>query len=243
MDAAPIRFGSWIGGDRDGNPFVTPEVTRQACLLSRWMAADLYVREIDALRVELSMTAGTAELRERAGGAREPYRAVLRTLRDRLAATRDGVGRGARQPGRRAVAAALAGPRRGNVSRPSKTSPSRCGCACARSRQTGNGVIAGGRLTDVLRRVAAFGLTLARLDIRQDADRHAEALDAITRALGLGAYVEWPEEQRQAVPARRARQPAAADPARLRRERRRCATCSTRSGCSPPFPVTRSART
>ena len=57
LDASPIRFGSWIGGDRDGNPNVTPEVTRQACLLARWMAADLYFREVDALRAELSMTA------------------------------------------------------------------------------------------------------------------------------------------------------------------------------------------
>ena len=38
LDAAPIRFGSWIGGDRDGNPFVTPEVTRRACLMARWTA-------------------------------------------------------------------------------------------------------------------------------------------------------------------------------------------------------------
>jgi phosphoenolpyruvate carboxylase len=49
----------------------------------------------------------------------------------------------------------------------------------------------------VLRRVAAFGATLVRLDIRQHADRHADALDAITRRLDLGAYREWTEEARQ----------------------------------------------
>jgi phosphoenolpyruvate carboxylase len=56
LDVAPLRFGSWIGGDRDGNPNVTPEVTRKACLLSRWQAADLYLPEINALREELSMS-------------------------------------------------------------------------------------------------------------------------------------------------------------------------------------------
>ena len=52
IDAAPVRFGSWIGGDRDGNPNVTPTVTRRACLLSRWAAASLYLPEIDAVRDE-----------------------------------------------------------------------------------------------------------------------------------------------------------------------------------------------
>ena len=56
IDSAPIRFGSWIGGDRDGNPNVTPEVTRQATWLARWMAADLYLRDVAALRSELSLT-------------------------------------------------------------------------------------------------------------------------------------------------------------------------------------------
>ena len=93
LDAAPIRFGSWIGGDRDGNPHVTPDVTRLACIVSRWMAADLYEGELDALRLELSMTECTPELRARAEGAREPYRAVLRVARDRLRATRDRLGR------------------------------------------------------------------------------------------------------------------------------------------------------
>ena len=69
LDAAPIRFGSWIGGDRDGNPFVTPEVTRSACLMARWTGLSLYAKEIEQLRFELSMsdaTAGAAGARRRA---------------------------------------------------------------------------------------------------------------------------------------------------------------------------------
>jgi phosphoenolpyruvate carboxylase len=62
--------------------------------------------------------------------------------------------------------------------------------------ECGHGLIAGGRLTDVLRRVAVFGVTLARLDIRQASDRHTEALDAITQALGLGSYAQWDEVRR-----------------------------------------------
>src|SRR6185369_2407533 len=70
---------------------------------------------------------------------------------------------------------------------------------CHRSLEsTGQGLIADGRLTDVLRRVAAFGVTLARLDIRQDSARHTGALAAITSALGLGSYAEWDENARRA---------------------------------------------
>ncbi|KAK6116380.1 hypothetical protein DH2020_049842 [Rehmannia glutinosa] len=55
LTCTPIRFGSWMGGDRDGNPNVTAKVTRDVSLLSRWMAIDLYIREADNLRFELSM--------------------------------------------------------------------------------------------------------------------------------------------------------------------------------------------
>ena len=88
LDAAPLRFGSWIGGDRDGNPNVTPEVTRKAAWMARWMAADLYSREIDALRAELSIGVATDELREVVGDTAEPYRALLRDVAARLRATR-----------------------------------------------------------------------------------------------------------------------------------------------------------
>jgi phosphoenolpyruvate carboxylase len=88
LDAAPVRFGSWIGGDRDGNPNVTPDVTRRATLLARWVAADLYLKEVEALRDELSMTQATDALRAHVGDAREPYRVLLRGVRTRLASTR-----------------------------------------------------------------------------------------------------------------------------------------------------------
>jgi phosphoenolpyruvate carboxylase len=189
LDASPIRFGSWIGGDRDGNPNVTPDVTRRAALLARWVAADLYLKEVEALRDELSMTTASPALRAQVGGAHEPYRHLLRQLRARLRNTRDWIesslesGSGNPDPGSDVLLekAQLAEPLR----------------LCHQSLvDTGHELIASGRLTDVLRRVAAFGVTLARLDIRQASDRHTEALDAITRALELGSYTSWDEPAR-----------------------------------------------
>ncbi|KAL2233451.1 phosphoenolpyruvate carboxylase 4 [Sesamum indicum] len=62
LTCTPIKLGSWMGGDRDGNPNVTAKVTRDVSLLSRWMAMDLYMREVDNLRFELSMNHCSAKL-------------------------------------------------------------------------------------------------------------------------------------------------------------------------------------
>ena len=59
-------------------------------------------------------------------------------------------------------------------------------------------VIANGSLLDLIRCAATFGATLVRLDVRQDASRHIDALSAITRFYGLGDYAEWDEASRQA---------------------------------------------
>lgn len=59
---SPVTFSSWMGGDRDGNPFVTADVTREVVLLSRWRAADRYYRAIDDLMWSLSMTTASPDL-------------------------------------------------------------------------------------------------------------------------------------------------------------------------------------
>ena len=87
LDAAPVSFVSWMGGDRDGNPNVTAAVTEEVLLLSRWQAADLYLRDLTGLLDELSMTRCNEALRVLAGDAHEPYRAVLRDLRELLRQT------------------------------------------------------------------------------------------------------------------------------------------------------------
>ncbi|WP_060481792.1 phosphoenolpyruvate carboxylase [Pseudomonas sp. NBRC 111119] len=186
LDAAPIRFASWMGGDRDGNPNVTAAVTREVLLLARWMAADLFLRDIDALAAQLSMQQASNALRERVGDSAEPYRALLKQLRDRLRATRawaHAALTGSQPPGAEVL-----------VDNRDLIAPLQL---CYDSlNECGMGVIADGPLLDCLRRAVTFGLFLVRLDVRQDAARHRDALSEITEYLGLGRYADWDEEQR-----------------------------------------------
>ena len=189
--AAPIRFGSWIGGDRDGNPNITAEVTRQATWLARWQAADLYLKDVVALRSELSLSQRHAsdELRARVGEAHEPYRVLLAEVRDRLRATRDLAEEALAEsaPKLTGVAPYLSAD---ELAEPLEL--------CFRSLvSTGNEVIAAGRLTDIVRRVTTFGVTLARLDLRQEAQRHTAAVDWIAQSAGLGRYTTLSEPERQ----------------------------------------------
>ena len=187
LTAAPIRFGSWMGGDRDGNPNVTATVTRRACLLARRQALTLYARNLKALAGELSMTACSDALRAQVDDAHEPYRAFLDGVQARLDATLQDVD------------AQLAGQPPTHAS--TYVNANELADALLLCHQSlhsvGAGTIADGPLLDTLRRVTCFGLTLARLDVRQEAARHTDVLDAFTRAQGDGAYGEWDEAQRQ----------------------------------------------
>jgi phosphoenolpyruvate carboxylase len=187
LDIMPIRFGSWMGGDRDGNPYVTPEVTREVCLSARWMAAELYLYEIDELRGELSMQRCDEHVRAIVGDAREPYRELLKDVRTQLASTmkfyEDRLAN--REPSDDPI---YTNPQ--ELLQPLKV-------AFESLNACGAGAVAEGRLLDLIRRISCFGLTLMELDIRQEASRHTDALDEVTRYLGLGSYAEWSEAQRQ----------------------------------------------
>lgn len=188
LDSSPVQFSSWMGGDRDGNPFVTSKVTEQVLLLARKRAAKLFAIDLDRLQVELSMYDCNEELREQVGDANEPYRALLRPLVNKFIATRDG------------IADYLAGknPDTSNwiESDDELIEPL---MLCYQSLlDCGMQVVANGLLLDTIRRARVFGIHLLRLDVRQDSERHADVFSELTRYLGLGDYAQWSEADKQA---------------------------------------------
>lgn len=188
LDSSPVQFSSWMGGDRDGNPFVTSKVTEQVLLLARKRAAKLFAIDLDRLQVELSMYDCNEELREKVGDANEPYRALLRPLVNKFIATRDG------------IADYLAGknPDTSNwiESDDELIEPL---MLCYQSLlDCGMQVVANGLLLDTIRRARVFGIHLLRLDVRQDSERHADVFSELTRYLGLGDYAQWSEADKQA---------------------------------------------
>jgi phosphoenolpyruvate carboxylase len=188
LDIAPIKIASWMGGDRDGNPNVTPETTLEVAMLSRWMAAYLFKGKIAELRAELSLKVASPEVMEAAGYAREPYREILRDLEDRLEATME-----------------WTNCRRTKVPYTGEMEPLRYSkdlmdplqMMHASLTDLGHSEIADGLLIDTIRCLAAFGLSLMPMDIRQESTRHTEALDAITNFLDLGSYSDWDEQARR----------------------------------------------
>ena len=186
LEAAPVTFASWMGGDRDGNPNVTAQVTREVLLLSRWQAVELYLGDIEHLVEELSMTRCSEALRHWAGDSHEPYREVLRALRKLLRDNRAAIERELEDNADTAPCLQLA----------QLWDPL---IACYQSlTDCGMQLIADGALLDLLRKVRCFGPHLLRHDIRQDSDRHTGALSELTAYLGLGDYAAWDEDTRQA---------------------------------------------
>lgn len=186
LEAVPICFASWMGGDRDGNPNVTAAVTQRAVWLAQWMAAVLYDREIDKLRFELSLRSGDEKLAALTENAHEPYRVYLKGIHNRMVSTRtrleDLLQRGHSEvQGHYRNAGELI--RELTVVYDSLIA-------------TNMHAVAEGRLTDLLRRLSVFGLHLVKLDIRQESSRHREALGAITQSLGLGNYADYPENEK-----------------------------------------------
>ena len=183
----PIQFGSWMGGDRDGNPNVTSEVTKKVILFSRWQAAKLYERELTKLIQDLSMEECSQVIKKVTGNSFEPYRVFLRPLRDKVRRTHQ------------LIEAHI------NYNKPLDENkllkdkyeiinPLR---EVRTSLNINKGQhIANADLLDLIRRARCFGINLARLDIRQESDRHEKLLNEIFKKKNKINYLQLPEDKK-----------------------------------------------
>ena len=183
----PIQFGSWMGGDRDGNPNVTSEVTKKVILFSRWQAAKLYEKELTQLIQDLSMEECSTAISRVTGKSFEPYRVYLRPLRDKVRNTHQ------------LIEAHI------NLNKPLDEkkllqdkyeiiNPLRE--VRSSLNQNKGQHIANADLLDLIRRVRCFGINLARLDIRQESDRHEKLLNEIFKKKNKINYSSLSESEK-----------------------------------------------
>ena len=183
LTARPLRFGTWIGGDRDGNPNITSEVTKAAILLQNAHFTRSLFSHLDELRQALSISTKLAgvskelelsvakdlenlpeiEARYRRINIEEPYRLKATAIRHKLSLTQSRHASGLPHfPGRdyKDTAELL---QDFNIMRTSLL-------------ENNGQLIANGLLDRIMRSISAFGLTHATMDIREHSDAHHKLL-------------------------------------------------------------------
>ncbi|MDP2376167.1 phosphoenolpyruvate carboxylase [Reyranella sp.] len=185
-----LRMGSWIGGDRDGNPFVTAEVSREALALQSQRALRFYLEELHLLGGELSLdgrivtvSGGLTALADRSPDRApermdEPYRRALVGIYARLAATAsalDGLEAPVPPVGPAPVYES-AGAFKADLDAVSQS-----------LAENGSMDLSRGRLRSLRRAVDVFGFHLASLDIRQNSDVHQRVMTELLETAGVGA--------------------------------------------------------
>tara|TARA_B100000965_G_scaffold403923_1_gene433308 strand:+ start:658 stop:3348 length:2691 start_codon:yes stop_codon:yes gene_type:complete len=183
----PIEFGSWMGGDRDGNPNVTAAVTKEVILLSRWEAAKLYEKELTKLIRSLSIEKCSKKILKKTGKTFEPYRVFLRPLRNKMRTTH------------RLIEQHLVGKKPLEQQKLLSTKeeilkPLRVVRESLEQNQNEN--IASGDLLDLMRRAKCFGINLAKLDIRQESSRHSQLIAEIVKNKYKSNYFSWSEDKK-----------------------------------------------
>ncbi len=217
--AAFCTFGSWVGSDRDGNPSVTPEITWRTACYQRQLMLERYVNAVQSLRDQLSISMQWSQVstplleslemdrlrfpevyEERAARYRlEPYRLKLSYTLERLKLTQ--------QRNQQLAEAGWQTPPEGLNPSPNMISAGEAlhykSVAEFRSdlELIRNSLVSTDLscepLDTLLNQVHIFAFSLASLDIRQESNRHSDALDEVTRYLNLPkAYGDMPENER-----------------------------------------------
>ncbi len=226
-----LRFGSWMGGDRDGNPFVTPEVTVETVRLMRSAMLRYLIGCLDRLITDLSQSvqqvkvdtviidriAEYCELMPDAAATLnphyrcEPYRQLCHFIQARLQKTLHYTLHHTPRWG-----ADPQPPRMRDIYYHSRELLADLDLIDASLRNNGGALIADGLLRDVRTNVAAFRLHTATLDVRQHASRHTAALSEILAAAGVVSnYEALDEAERVAVLSVEIRRPRPLTPSRL----------------------------
>ncbi|MDA7637236.1 phosphoenolpyruvate carboxylase [Candidatus Pelagibacter sp.] len=183
----PIQFGSWMGGDRDGNPNVTAEVTKKVILFSRWQAAKLYEKELTKLIQDLSMKECSSKIKKITGKTFEPYRVYLRPIRDKIRSTYKIIENHLNNHEPLKEDELLQD--KNEILKPLRD--------IRESLNSNNSQhIANSDLLDLIRRVRCFGINLARLDIRQESSRHEQLLNEILKKKSKINYSNLNEQKK-----------------------------------------------
>ncbi len=197
-----LRIGSWIGGDRDGNPFVTDETLRDAFRLQAAHGIRHYLDELHLLGGELSMSTRVVPVSEDIAALSdaspdtsphrqdEPYRRVLIALYARLAATLRELVPNAGVPRKTAAALPYAAPSDFLADLDLIDASLRANQAEATAK---------GRLLRLRRKVRSFGFHLATVDLRQNSAVHLRTVAELLEAAGRLGYADLDEMSRVAI--------------------------------------------
>ncbi len=197
-----IKIGSWIGGDRDGNPFVTADVLESTLAMHARRIFSFYLDELEKLSRELPLSDGIVSISDALRSLadmspstsphrqREPYRLALGGIRARLAATaRDIAGLATGSVAGNATAYASAHEFRQDLDTVDDS-----------LRNHGSAILTRGRLRLLRRAVDCFGFHLAIVDLRQNSAVHERTIAELFEAVALGTnYLDLSEEQRIAL--------------------------------------------
>lgn len=198
-----LTFGTWIGGDRDGHPLVTAEVTEQSLATLRSAALSLLAREFDELAARLTFSRHLAPVPEELQNRIDELTYVLDSNDDRVRAILD---RHAEEPWRQLAELAalrLARQADGHPGYPHTD-------ALLADLNLLSTTLAGADLQlieemairPVRHKIGIFGFHLATLDVRQNSEFHDKAISQLLAAANIpdaDTYPEWPEEKRVAL--------------------------------------------
>jgi phosphoenolpyruvate carboxylase len=194
-----LTVGSWIGGDRDGNPNVDATVLRTAQMLHARLLFEHYLAEVNALGRELGLSARLFHvppevhaLADRSGDPSphrqdEPYRRALTGIYARLAATAEALAQHMASPPPLGKSAAYEN---------SEAFAAELAILSAALKAQGAARLASGRLRALERKLSVFGFHLAPLDLRQSSDVHEAAVDELLSRAGTNGYRQLDEAQR-----------------------------------------------